>query len=481
MSDEPLERQRIASARRHGGPRCRRRDLARRSPMQSSPSSTRPATGSSPGCSRWSPSSLLGFVGWQVWGRLLHWSDLVVFGAHLHPDRASGSRSASTASSPTAASRPSPRCAAVLGVLGSAAIEGPVISWVADHRKHHAFSDQEGDPHSPHVGHGEGGLGASSRASSTPTSAGSSSTPSAATRSASRPTCSRTRWSASSTAPSCSGRWSACAIPFGLGVAIGGTVARRAHRPALGRRGADLRPAPRHLQHQLALPHLRQARLRDRPTSRATSPGSRSRRFGEAWHNNHHAFPTSAVHGHERAAGRPLGGGDLDAREARPRLGRRPDRARAPGRQGRRLSRRIGSAPCVSAPRHWVLAWPGGSSSSVASAAMLGFCCRMRRGEQQRVEGRPGRRRGLRRRAVLGQRRCLEADRLRPAAAGRLGGALQADERRDRPGDGAQGLAGRPEHPGRLPGLRRLDRLDRRVGRGHLQARTPRPTPRTPT
>ena len=27
---------------------------------------------------------------------------------------------------------------------------------MADHRKHHAFSDEEGDPHSPHVGHGEG-------------------------------------------------------------------------------------------------------------------------------------------------------------------------------------------------------------------------------------------------------------------------------------------------------------------------------------
>ena len=29
------------------------------------------------------------------------------------------------------------------------AIEGPVIRWVADHRRHHAFSDKEGDPHSP--------------------------------------------------------------------------------------------------------------------------------------------------------------------------------------------------------------------------------------------------------------------------------------------------------------------------------------------
>ena len=35
-----------------------------------------------------------------------------------------------------------------------------MISWVADHRKHHAFADEEGDPHSPHVGHGEGVWGA---------------------------------------------------------------------------------------------------------------------------------------------------------------------------------------------------------------------------------------------------------------------------------------------------------------------------------
>ena len=44
----------------------------------------------------------------------------------------------------------------VFAVLGSMAVQGPVISWVADHRKHHAHADEEGDPHSPHVGHGEG-------------------------------------------------------------------------------------------------------------------------------------------------------------------------------------------------------------------------------------------------------------------------------------------------------------------------------------
>ena len=48
----------------------------------------------------------------------------------------------------------------LLAIFGSCAIEGPVISWVADHRKHHAFSDQEGDPHSPHHGQASGFRGA---------------------------------------------------------------------------------------------------------------------------------------------------------------------------------------------------------------------------------------------------------------------------------------------------------------------------------
>jgi stearoyl-CoA desaturase (delta-9 desaturase) len=49
---------------------------------------------------------------------------------------------------------------AAFAALGSAAAEGPVIDWVATHRKHHQFSDEHGDPHSPHVGHGSGWRGA---------------------------------------------------------------------------------------------------------------------------------------------------------------------------------------------------------------------------------------------------------------------------------------------------------------------------------
>ncbi|HEY3893770.1 MAG TPA: acyl-CoA desaturase [Pseudonocardiaceae bacterium] len=36
-----------------------------------------------------------------------------------------------------------------LAMAGSLSFQGPVIEWVADHRRHHAFADKDGDPHSP--------------------------------------------------------------------------------------------------------------------------------------------------------------------------------------------------------------------------------------------------------------------------------------------------------------------------------------------
>jgi stearoyl-CoA desaturase (delta-9 desaturase) len=44
----------------------------------------------------------------------------------------------------------------MFAILGSLSVQGSVLDWVADHRKHHAHTDEEGDPHSPHVGHGTG-------------------------------------------------------------------------------------------------------------------------------------------------------------------------------------------------------------------------------------------------------------------------------------------------------------------------------------
>jgi stearoyl-CoA desaturase (delta-9 desaturase) len=105
------------------------------------------------------PFAALIAVGWQLWNEALYWSDLVVFaicymltglgvtvGFHRHLTHR--------------AFKAKPWVRGTLAILGSAAIEGPVIAWVADHRKHHAFADVEGDPHSPHVDHGGGLKGA---------------------------------------------------------------------------------------------------------------------------------------------------------------------------------------------------------------------------------------------------------------------------------------------------------------------------------
>jgi stearoyl-CoA desaturase (delta-9 desaturase) len=45
---------------------------------------------------------------------------------------------------------------AALAISGGLALTGGVIGWACEHRKHHAYSDMEGDPHSPHAGRGEG-------------------------------------------------------------------------------------------------------------------------------------------------------------------------------------------------------------------------------------------------------------------------------------------------------------------------------------
>jgi stearoyl-CoA desaturase (Delta-9 desaturase) len=48
---------------------------------------------------------------------------------------------------------------ATLAILGCMTMQGPLTQWVTDHRKHHALSDREGDPHSPHAGHDDGVVG----------------------------------------------------------------------------------------------------------------------------------------------------------------------------------------------------------------------------------------------------------------------------------------------------------------------------------
>src|SRR5919201_1283454 len=96
------------------------------------------------------PFALLALAAWQTWNDALRWSDLAIFGVvylltgfgvTVGFHRLLTHRSFAT----------SRFLRGAFAALGSAAIEGPVIAWVADHRKHHACSDRFGDPHSPHV------------------------------------------------------------------------------------------------------------------------------------------------------------------------------------------------------------------------------------------------------------------------------------------------------------------------------------------
>jgi stearoyl-CoA desaturase (Delta-9 desaturase) len=243
------------------------------------------------------PFLAVGFAAWQLWNSVLHWHDLVIFaivylltglgvtvGFHRHLTH----RSFATGRV----------LRGILAALGSAAIEGPVISWVADHRKHHAYSDEQGDPHSPHVGHG-GGLRGTLRGLLH----------------------AHVAWlfvhtergSKQRFAPDLLGDpvirfvdrtfflWAilGLAIPFGLGVALGGTVG--AGLTALLWGGGVRVFLLHHVTYSVnSLCHT----FGRQPFS--TKDESRNLTWlalptlGEAWHNNHHAFPTSAEHGLRR-------------------------------------------------------------------------------------------------------------------------------------------------------------------------------------
>ena len=166
---------------------------------------------------------------------------------------------------------------AILAALGSAAIEGPVISWVADHRKHHAFSDQPGRsalaarrPRARPQGRAARALPRARRLAVHPHRARAEDPLRAG------PDRRPDRQLHQPHVRAVGARRPGRAVPARL--------ADRRHdrrgpdRPAVGRRGADARPAPRDLQHQLALPLLRQAAASRPATSRATSGGCRSSR-----------------------------------------------------------------------------------------------------------------------------------------------------------------------------------------------------------
>ena len=240
------------------------------------------------------PMAGLGVAAWLSWGGALRWHDLVVLavaysltgmGITVGFHRLFTHRSFKTTRS----------LRALFAVLGSMAVEGPVIEWVATHRKHHDFSDRPGDPHSPHADQAPGWRGAlrglahahvgwmfRGKDMANPARYARDLVADVDLRFISR------------TFP----LWvvAGLALPFGLGVALTGSVMGGLTGMLWG--GAVRIFLLHHATFSInSLCHF---------FGRAPfGTGDESRNlawlapatFGEAWHNNHHAFPTSARHG----------------------------------------------------------------------------------------------------------------------------------------------------------------------------------------
>jgi stearoyl-CoA desaturase (Delta-9 desaturase) len=240
------------------------------------------------------PPLLLLLGAWQAWNHQLHWRDIAIFvimyvptglGITVGFHRLLTHRSFKT----------SPWLRGLLAVCGTMAVEGPVISWVADHRKHHAYADRLGDPHSPHVDHGGGWSGAFRGLAHAHVGWLFDHTQRGA----------RERFTPDLLADPVVSLvdktfvlWSlvGLAIPFGLGVLWGGTVGAGLEATLWG--GAVRILVLHHVTYSInSLCHyFGRRRFATEDHSRNLlwlAPLS----FGEAWHNNHHAFPTSAFHG----------------------------------------------------------------------------------------------------------------------------------------------------------------------------------------
>ena len=84
----------------------------------------------------------------MAWGGWLGWSDVIIF-LVMYAIAGHGVTVGFHRLFTHKSFKPNRGIKIALAVAGSMAIQGPVIRWVADHRKHHKFSDRDGDPHSP--------------------------------------------------------------------------------------------------------------------------------------------------------------------------------------------------------------------------------------------------------------------------------------------------------------------------------------------
>jgi stearoyl-CoA desaturase (delta-9 desaturase) len=243
------------------------------------------------------PPTALVVGGWLAWGGALHWHDLLVLaifyaltglGITVGFHRLFTHRSFRTTRT----------VRALLAVFGSMAVEGPLLEWVATHRKHHQFSDHAGDPHSPHtddapgwrgalrgLGHAHMGWMLRGKDKANPR------------RYAKDLLADRDLCFISRTFP----LWAVVglALPFALGLALTGTIVGGLTGLLWG--GAVRIFLLHHVTFSInSLCHFFGRRPFHTDDHSRNLAWLAPLAFGEAWHNNHHAFPTSARHGLSR-------------------------------------------------------------------------------------------------------------------------------------------------------------------------------------
>ena len=184
---------------------------------------------------------------------------------------------------------------AAFAALGSAAAEGPVIDWVATHRKHHQFSDVEGDPHSPHVGCSSGWTGAL-RGLMHAHIGWVFSDMEVADERRYAPDLLADPWIRFVDRTFVVWVIAGLGVAFGLGVALTGTV--KGGLTALLWGGAARIFFVHHATFSInSICHFFGRREYDTPDESRNVAWLAIPTWGEAWHNSHHAFPTSYRHG----------------------------------------------------------------------------------------------------------------------------------------------------------------------------------------
>jgi stearoyl-CoA desaturase (delta-9 desaturase) len=183
---------------------------------------------------------------------------------------------------------------AIIAALGSMAVEGSVITWVADHRKHHAFTDAEGDPHSPHL-HGPGFWGAVQGLWHAHIG-WLFETVGTADRERFAPDLVKDRLMQVIDKLFFVWVLLGFAIPFGLGWLIGGSIGTALTALLWG--GVVRVLLLHHVTWSInSVCHFFGRRRFDVEDESRNVFWLAPLSMGEAWHHNHHAFPTSAFHG----------------------------------------------------------------------------------------------------------------------------------------------------------------------------------------